>query len=238
MTKRVALVTGASRGVGRAVAVALAHAGCHVLVNFRSRQDAAAETLSLIEGGGGTGALCPFDVASPAACDEAIARHPRIDILINNAGIRDDALLVFMKREQWNDVIATNLSSFYNVTRPVVKQMAMNRWGRVVTIASTAGQTGMPGQVNYAAAKAGVIGASKALAKEVAKRGVTVNVLAPGFIETDMTADLPREQVLPMIPAGRFGTPDEVAAAVVFLCSEPAGYITGAVLNINGGVYI
>jgi 3-oxoacyl-[acyl-carrier protein] reductase len=116
--------------------------------------------------------------------------------------------------------------------------MAMNRWGRVVTIASTAGQTGMPGQVNYAAAKAGVIGASKALAKEVAKRGVTVNVLAPGFIETDMTADLPREQVLPLIPAGRFGTPDEVAAAVVFLCSEPAGYITGAVLNINGGVYI
>ena len=142
-----------------------------------------------------------------------------------------------MNPEQWGEVIATNLNSFYNVTRPVVKQMAMNRWGRIVSIASTAGQTGVEGQVNYAAAKAGVIGASKALAREVAKRGVTVNVLAPGFIETEMTASLPREQLVSQIPAGRFGKPEEVAAAAVFLCSESAAYITGAVLNINGGVY-
>jgi 3-oxoacyl-[acyl-carrier protein] reductase len=193
--------------------------------------------LALVERAGGQGELCPFDVADATACHDAIARHPRIDILVNNAGIRQDALLVFMRSEQWNEVIATNLSSFYNVTQPVVKQMALNRWGRIVTIASTAGQTGMPGQVNYAAAKAGVIGASKALAKEVAKRGVTVNVLAPGFIETEMTHDIPREQVLPLIPAGRFGKPEEVAAAAVFLCSEPAAYITGAVLNVNGGTY-
>jgi 3-oxoacyl-[acyl-carrier protein] reductase len=237
MDKRIALITGASRGIGRACAVALARAGCHALINFRSRQADAVETLALVEQAGGTGELCPFDVTDASACTAAIGRYPRIDILINNAGIRQDALLVFMKPEQWSEVIAANLSSFYNVTQPVVKQMAMNRWGRIVTIASTAGQTGMPGQVNYAAAKAGIIGASKALAKEVAKRGVTVNVLAPGFIETEMTGDLPREQVVPLIPAGRFGKPEEVAAAAVFLCSESAAYITGAVLNINGGVY-
>lgn len=237
MEKRIALVTGASRGIGRACAVALAAAGHRVLINYRSRQADAAETLARIERAGGSGELCPFDVGDTTATVEALARQPRIDILINNAGIRQDALLVFMKPEQWSEVLATNLSSFYNVTQPVVKQMAMNRWGRIVTIASTAGQTGMPGQVNYAAAKAGVIGASKALAKEVAKRGVTVNVLAPGFIESDMTHDIPREQVLPLIPAGRFGQPEEVAAAAVFLCSESAGYITGAVLNVNGGTY-
>ena len=134
-------------------------------------------------------------------------------------------------------MIATNLNSFYNLTKPVVKQMALQRWGRVVSVASTAGQTGVEGQVNYAAAKAGVIGASKALAREVAKRGVTVNVLAPGFIETDMTSDVPREQMIAKIPAGRFGKPEEVAAAAAFLCSDAAAYITGAVLNINGGVY-
>jgi 3-oxoacyl-[acyl-carrier protein] reductase len=142
-----------------------------------------------------------------------------------------------MKPEQWAEVIATNLNSFYNVTQPVAKQMALNRWGRIVTIASTAGQTGVEGQVNYSAAKAGVIGASKSLAREVAKRGVTVNVLAPGFIETEMLTGLAHDQHLAQIPAGRFGKPEEVAAAAVFLCSESAAYITGAVLNVNGGVY-
>jgi 3-oxoacyl-[acyl-carrier protein] reductase len=241
MDKRVALVTGASRGLGQAVALSLAAAGCHVLINYRHRQHDAAETLALIERNGGRGELRPFDVADPSACGQAIAEclrsHERIDILVNNAGIRHDTLLVFMKPEQWTDVIATNLTSFYNVTQPVVKQMAMNRWGRIVTIASTAGQTGVEGQVNYSAAKAGVIGASKSLAREVAKRGVTVNVLAPGFIETEMTAGLPREQLLAQIPAGRLGKPEEVGAAAAFLCSESAAYITGAVLNINGGVY-
>ena len=241
MDKRIALVTGASRGIGRAVATALAATGCHVLINYRQRQQEAEETLALIERAGGKGELCPFDVADVSACEEAIARllqiHGRIQILVNNAGIRHDALLVFMKPEQWNEVLATNLYSFYNVTRPVVKQMALNRWGRIVTIASTAGQTGVEGQVNYSAAKAGVIGASKSLACEVAKRGVTVNVIAPGFIETEMLDGLQRDQILPQIPAGRFGKPEEVAAAAVFLCSESAAYINGAVLNINGGVH-
>lgn len=239
--KKVALVTGASRGIGRAVALALATNGCHVLINYRSRRDDAQETLNLVESRGGTGELSPFDVADATACESAIAKilatHQRIDILINNAGIRQDALLVFMKAEQWAQVIATNLNSFFNVTQPVAKQMALQRWGRIVSIASTAGQTGVEGQANYSAAKAGVIGASKTLAREVAKRGVTVNVLAPGFIETEMTKDLPREQLLKQIPAGRFGKPEEVAAAAAFLCSDSAAYINGAVININGGVY-
>ena len=239
--KKVALVTGASRGIGRAIAVALATAGSHVLVNYRSRTDEAHETLTLIQQTGGTGELCPFDVADTVACESAVAKirhtHPRIDILINNAGIRHDALLVFMQPEQWAQVIATNLNSFFNVTQPIAKQMALQRWGRIITVASTAGQTGVEGQANYSAAKAGVIGASKSLAREVAKRGVTVNVLAPGFIETEMTKDLPRDQLLKQIPAGRFGKPEEVAATAAFLCSDSAAYITGAVININGGVY-
>lgn len=241
MTKRIALVTGASRGIGRAIALALAQAGSHVVVNFRSKETEAQETLALMEKAGGSGELCPFDVADAAACESAIGRlvaaHKRLDVLVNNAGIRQDALLVFMTSEQWAQVIATNLTSFYNLTKPAAKQMAMQRWGRIISVASTAGQTGVEGQANYAAAKAGVIGASKALAREVAKRGVTVNVLAPGFIETDMTSDVPREQMIAKIPAGRFGKPEEVAAAAAFLCSDGAGYITGAVLNINGGVY-
>jgi 3-oxoacyl-[acyl-carrier protein] reductase len=233
MTKKLALVTGASRGIGRAVATALAAAGHHVLINFRRSQEGARETLATIERAGGTGELFPFDVAdtkaSAQAVKNAIKTHQRIDVLINNAGIRQDALLVFMKPEQWTEVITTNLTSFYNVTQPVAKHMALNRRGRILSIASTAGQTGVEGQANYAAAKS--------LAREVAKRGVTVNVLAPGFIETEMTASLPREPILAQIPAGRFGKPEEVAAAAVFLCSDTAAYITGAVLNINGGIY-
>jgi 3-oxoacyl-[acyl-carrier protein] reductase len=241
MDRRIALVTGASRGIGRATALALAGAGCHVLINYRQRHEEAEKVEALVKQQGGSSELCPFDVtdqaASEAAVEQALKAHQRIDILVNNAGIRQDALLVFMKPEQWADVINTNLNSFYNLTRPVVKQMALKRWGRVVTIASTAGQTGVEGQTNYAAAKAGVIGASKALAREVAKRNVTVNVLAPGFIETEMVAGLPLEQVASHIPLGRLGKPEEVASAVAYLCSEGAAYITGAVLNINGGVY-
>jgi 3-oxoacyl-[acyl-carrier protein] reductase len=241
MDKRIALVTGASRGIGRAVATALAASGCHVLVNFRSRQADAEETLAQIQRGGGTGELSPFDVSDAAACDRAIAgiiqSHKRIDVLVNNAGIRHDSLMVFMQPEQWTEVIATNLGSFYNVTKPIAKQMALQRRGRIVSISSTAGQTGAEGQANYAAAKAGVIGASKVLARELAKRGVTVNVVAPGFIETDMLDGLPREQIIALIPAGRLGKPEEVAAAVAFLCSDAAAYINGAVLNVNGAVY-
>lgn len=238
---KVALVTGASRGIGRAIALALGQAGCFTLVNYRTRQADAESTLAGIQGDGGRGELCPFDVADAAATERGIAaileKHKRIDVLINNAGIRLDGLLVFMQPEQWSQVINTNLNSFFNVTKPVVKQMALGRWGRIVSIASTAGQTGVEGQANYSAAKAGLIGASRSLAREVAKRGVTVNVIAPGFIETDMVASVPREAVLSQIPAARFGKPEEVAAAAAFLCSEAAGYITGAVLNVNGGVY-
>jgi 3-oxoacyl-[acyl-carrier protein] reductase len=239
--KKVALVTGASRGIGRAIAIALAAADSHVLINYRSREDEARRTLAEIEQNGGSGELCPFDVADVSASEQAVVKilqsHHRIDILINNAGIRHESLMVFMKSDQWSHVIATNLNSFFNVTQPVAKQMTLNRWGRIVTIASTSGQTGVAGQANYSAAKAGVIGASKSLAREIAKRSVTVNVLAPGFIETDMTADLSREQLLAQIPAGRLGKPEEVAAAAAFLCSDAAAYITGAVININGGVY-
>jgi len=239
--KKVALVTGASRGIGRAIAVALAASDSHVLINYRSREDEARQTLAEIERNGGSAELCPFDIADSSASEQAVAKilqsHKRIDILINNAGIRHDSLMVFMQPAHWAQVIATNLNSFFNVTQPVAKQMALNRWGRIVTIASTAGQTGVAGQANYSAAKAGVIGASKSLACELAKRGVTVNVLAPGFIETEMLDGLPRDRILPQIPAGRFGKPEEVAAAAMFLCSESAAYINGAVININGGVY-
>jgi 3-oxoacyl-[acyl-carrier protein] reductase len=238
---RVALVTGASRGIGRAIALALAQAGCFILLNYRSRHADAESTLAELQRGGGCGELCPFDVADAGSSEKAVAaileKHQRIDVLVNNAGVREDALMVFMQAEQWSKIINTNLNSFFNVTQPVVKQMALNRWGRIVSIASTAGQTGVEGQANYSAAKAGLIGASRSLAREVAKRGVTVNVVAPGFIETDMVAGLPREAILAQIPAARLGKPEEVAAAVAFLCSDAAGYITGAVLNVNGGVY-
>ena len=241
MDKRIALVTGASRGIGRAIAIALAGDDCHVLINYRNRRADAEQTLTEITQTGGSGELCPFDVADPAASNQAITlaiqKHNRIDILVNNAGIRLDSLLVFMKSEQWAQVIGTNLNSFFNITQPVAKQMALQRSGRILSIASTAGQTGVEGQSNYSATKSGIIGASKSLAREVARRGVTVNVLAPGFIETDMTTALPREQLLAQIPAGRLGRPEEVAAAAVFLCSTAASYITGAILNVNGGVY-
>lgn len=241
MDKRIALVTGASRGIGRAIALALAADGCHVLVNFRSRQADAEAVVAQIQQLGGSAELCGFDVADSHASEQAIAKiiqtHQRLDVLVNNAGIRHDSLFVFMTPEQWAQVIATNLNSFFNVTRPAAKQMALQRRGRILSIASTAGQTGSEGQVNYSAAKAGLIGASRSLAREVAKRGVTVNVLAPGYVETEMTAALLHESVLVQIPAGRFGKPEEVAAAAVFLCSPAASYITGAVLNVNGGIY-
>jgi 3-oxoacyl-[acyl-carrier protein] reductase len=238
---KVALVTGASRGIGRAIAMKLAETGHFVLINFRSREADARHTLAEIEKAGGQGELCPFDVTDPSACEKAVEHciqtRKRLDVLVNNAGIRHDGLLVFMKPEQWAAVISTNLTSFYNLTKPAVRQMALQRRGRVLSIASTAAQTGVEGQANYSAAKAGVIAASKSLAREVAARGVTVNVLAPGFIETDMLAGVPREKILAQIPAGRLGQPEDVAAAAAFLCSDSASYITGAVLNINGGIY-
>lgn len=237
--KQVALVTGAGRGIGRAVAVALARTGRHVIVNYRSNDEAAAETLRLIEVDGGTAELSAFDVTDEAAVTEAVgallARHGHIDVLVNNAGIRNDMLMVWMTLPDWRSVVDTSLTGFFLVTRLIVKEMVVRRSGRIVNISSTAGQSGVAGQVNYSAAKAGLIGATQALAREVAKRNVTVNAVAPGWIETDMTEDIPKDAIVKEIPMKRLGRPEDVAAAVLFLCSAEAAYITGQVIGVNGG---
>ena len=238
------LVTGGSRGIGRAVCVRLAGMGMPVLINYKSNTAAAEETLRLVQEAGGTGELFPFDVADAASVDAALdkweAAHPEdyIAILVNNAGIRDDNVLFMMGDDQWHSVLDTTLNGFFYITRRLLKHMMpRKRGGRIINVSSLSGVKGLPGQVNYSAAKAGLIGATKALAQEAAPRGVTVNAVAPGFIDTDMTAGLPKEELVKLIPAGRFGKPEEVAAAVAFLASEEAAYITGEVININGGLY-
>jgi 3-oxoacyl-[acyl-carrier protein] reductase len=237
---QVALVTGASRGIGKEIAAALARSGRFVYLNFHTQTDRAQAVLDEIVQTGGQAKLMPFDVADPASAEAAVksilAQKGRIDILVNNAGIRHDMLMVRMKKETWQNVLDINLTGFFNVTRLVVKNMLSRRSGRIVNISSTSGQTGQAGQVNYSAAKAGLIGATRALAREVASRNITVNAVAPGFIETDMVADLAVEEIVQNIPAGRLGKPEEVAAAVLFLCSDPAGYITGQVIGVNGGI--
>lgn len=236
----VALVTGAGRGIGRAIAMDLARSGRFVYINYKSNAQAAEETLEQIRITGSDGALLPFDVTDETAAHAALktiyTEKGFIDILINNAGIRDDMLMVWMKSENWQRVMDTNLTGFFNLTKPVVKKMLSKRKGRVINITSTSGQMGQPGQVNYSASKAGLIGATMALAKEIAKRNITVNAVAPGFIETDMVDGLPIEQIAQSVPVGRLGKPEEVAAAVTFLCSPEAGYITGQVIGINGGI--
>lgn len=237
----IALVTGAARGIGAAVARALARDGFHIWLNYRRDHRAAERVAHEVEDMGRTCLLVPFDVADP---EQARARlDPLLEentpgVLVNNAGLTRDALMVWMTAEDWREVLAVNLDGFFHVTKLVLRPMLGNRKGRIVNIASTAGQTGLPGQVNYAAAKAGLIGATRTLAREVAGRNVLVNAVAPGFIDTGMTEGLPMESILPMIPAGRLGTPEEVAEAVRFLCSEAASYITGQVLSVNGGVYM
>jgi 3-oxoacyl-[acyl-carrier protein] reductase len=241
-----ALVTGGSRGIGRAICVKLADMGYPVLINYRSNKAAAEETKSFIEQKGGEAELLPFDVADAVSVDAALElwteQHPDdyIAILVNNAGIRQDNMMVFMNNEQWDNVINTNLHGFFYITRRLLKNMLTKRYGRIVTVSSLSGMKGMAGQTNYSASKAAVIGATKALAQEVGARKVTVNAVAPGFIPTDMTKDLPEEyaeQMKKMIPLGRFGTPEEVAAAVGFLASESASYITGEVISVNGGLH-
>jgi len=237
---QIALVTGASRGIGKAIAKALSRTGRFVYLNYNSNREKAENTLEEIINHGGKAQLLQFNVSSKKESENAIKQiikqKGKIDILVNNAGIRDDMLMVWMKPETWQNVLDINLTGFFNVTRLAVKHMLPKRFGRIVNISSTSGQTGQAGQVNYSASKAGLIGATKALAREVAKRDITVNAVAPGFIETEMTDDLKVKEIAKTIPAERFGKPEEVAAAIVFLCSKDAGYITGQVIGINGGI--
>lgn len=240
---RVALVTGASRGIGRAVALRLAAEGAAVGVAYGSSEAAAREVVELCAGHGVATALLDADLGDAAAAAGLVARATeelgRVDILVNNAGLTRDQLAVRMSDSDWSDVIAVDLTAAFALCRASLRGMLRARWGRIVNVSSVAGVVGNPGQANYSAAKAGLIGLTKALAKEVGGRGITVNAVAPGFVETDMTASLPRdliERALTIVPAGRIGTADEVAAAIAFLAAPEAAYVNGHVLHVDGGL--
>ena len=239
-----AFVTGGSRGIGRAVALKLATQGWPVIINYRSNHEAAQTVMDEITAMGGKAELLPFDVADAACADAALEQweqqHPDdyVAVLVNNAGIRRDGMMFMMGDDDWHRVIDTTLDGFFYITRRLLKHMMpRRRGGRIINMTSLSGLKGLPGQTNYSAAKAALIGATKALAQEVAARGVTVNAVAPGFIATDMTSDLNEAELAKMIPAGRFGKPEEVAALVAFLASDEAAYITGQAISINGGLY-
>ena len=240
---RYALVTGGSRGIGRAICVKLAEEGHYVIINYTSKQDEAENTLKLVREKGADGEIMKFDVANQTDVDAVlgvwIEKNPdkTIEILVNNAGIRKDQLLMWMSNAEWNSVMDISLGGWYNVTRLIIKGMLVKKYGRVVSVVSLSGLKGLPGQTNYSAAKAAVIGATKALSQEVGRRGVTANCVAPGFIKTDMTEGINEKDFKSLIPLNRFGTSEEVADAVIFLASEKAAYITGQVLSINGGLY-
>lgn len=245
LTSRVALVTGGSRGIGRACAETLAQAGAFVVVNYRSGQEAAQETVAAIEAAGGRAEAVGFDVASPEQVDEAVGalakRHGRLDILVNNAGISIDQLLLRVKPDEVERTFATNFQGALWCAKAAIRPMMRKRWGRIIQLSSVVGETGNPGQAVYSASKAALLGLTKTLAREYASRGVTVNAVTPGYIETDMTGALDekvREAIVEQTPLGRVGRPQEIAAAVLYLASEEAGYVTGQVLRVNGGMYI
>ena len=246
--KRYALITGASRGIGRAIAIELAKDGCAILINYKSNHAEAKETQRLIESIGGEAELMPFDVSQPdainVALDQWFAAHPDdyIDVLVNNAGILDNEIMLFMEPEQWHRVVDVNLNGFFYCTHRVVEGMVMNHHGRIVNISSISGQTGFPGMVNYAAAKSALIGVTKALATELAPKHITVNAVAPGIILTDMARQADectpeRLKDINSIPMRRLGTPEEVAYLVSFLCSNRADYISGQTIGINGAAF-
>jgi 3-oxoacyl-[acyl-carrier protein] reductase len=235
----IALIVGGSRGIGRAIALRLARSGCDIWLTYRSNHEQAQETQRQIESLGRKCELFCFDVSDFEATEKALrprAEETTPSIVVFNAGITRDNLLVWMKPEEWSAVVRTDLDGFFNIMNSVLFSMLRARRGRIVAVASISGQVGQAGQVNYSAAKAGLIGACKALAREIGKRNICVNVVAPGLIETDMTANFPKEQILPMIPLARIGQPDDVASVVEFLCREPAMYIHGQVIGINGGL--
>jgi 3-oxoacyl-[acyl-carrier protein] reductase len=235
-----ALVTGGSRGIGRAICIKLAQEGYQVIINYASNEAEAQNTLEMT---GNKGELLPFDVSNAEQTRTALSdwqsRHPDdyIEVVVNNAGIRRDNVMALMPEDDWHRVLDITLSGFYNVTQPLLPAMQLHKFGRIVNMASVSGLKGLPGQTNYSAAKGGIIAATKALAQEVARRGITVNAVAPGFIKTDMTEGLDEAALKKTIPANRFGTPEEVADLVAFLVSPNAGYITGNVVSINGGLY-
>lgn len=238
-----ALITGGSRGIGRAIAKRLAADGLAVIINYVANQDAAEDTAREIREAGGNAELLRFDVSKPQEIEDAIGQwedsHPddTITVLVNNAGIRRDNVLIFMQNEEWHSVVDTTLNGFFYTTRRLLKGMLSKRSGRIINISSLSGLKGLPGQTNYSAAKAALIGATKALAQEVAPRKVTVNAICPGFIESDMTAGLDVNELKKLVPMRRFGTADEVAALASFLASDQAAYITGQAISINGGLY-
>ena len=239
-----ALITGGSRGIGRAICIQLAKdLKYKLLINYNHNKEAAQQTLKEVEAVGGEGEIIQFDVADAKAVNTAFDvwhqnnKDAIIEVIVNNAGITKDGLFMWMKPEDWHEVINTSLNGFYNVTNHLIQKMLVNKYGRIINMVSVSGLKGTPGQVNYSAAKGAVIGATKALAQEVAKRNITVNAVAPGFIKSDMTAQLDESELKKMIPANRFGEAEEVAHVVSFLASTKASYITGEVININGGIY-